>query len=368
MFVFPVLLMSLMGIVFTGGTSKPKVAVVDRDHSTLSKAVVKAFKGAKLYRLEITSLDKAKSRLKKGKVNAVIIVEKQFGEKIMAKKTALNVSNKANQLELRPSQSPQPPIVSNPEKLPPGTIKLLYDPSDIALSQMVQSSALSVIQEMDSKFNQTPELIKVRSHSVRSQGLRYIDFLVPGIIAMTLMNAALFGLGGTVVNYRERGILRRMKVTPQPLTAFVAAQISNQLLFSIIRAALLVIVGVLFFKVAVLGDYLSLAVIVIAGSLCFITIAFSVASFSKNREIADTLSNIISLPMMFLGGVFFPVDAAPKWVQPVIKAMPLKYLADAMRDIMVKGSSLSSQTGNLLVLLLVTAIFFVASILLWRWE
>ncbi len=185
---------------------------------------------------------------------------------------------------------------------------------------------------------------------------------------MTLMNAALFGLGGTVVNYRERGILRRMKVTPQPLTAFVAAQISNQLLFSIIRAALLVIVGVLFFKVAVLGDYLSLAVIVIAGSLCFITIAFSVASFSKNREIADTLSNIISLPMMFLGGVFFPVDAAPKWVQPVIKAMPLKYLADAMRDIMVKGSSLSSQTGNLLVLLLVTAIFFVASILLWRWE
>jgi ABC-2 type transport system permease protein len=211
-------------------------------------------------------------------------------------------------------------------------------------------------------------LLELKSHSVRRNNLRYIDFLVPGIIAMTLMNSAMFGLAGTIVNYRERGILRRLKVTPQPLPVFLSAQIVNQLFFAIIRALLLVGVARLLFGVHVMGSYLVLLAVVVVGSLCFVTIAFTVASFAKNREIADSLSNIVSMPMMFLSGVFFPMDNAPSWIQPIIKTLPLKYLADATRAVMIKGEGLASISLDLEILLGVTVAFFIASVFMWRWE
>ena len=97
-------------------------------------------------------------------------------------------------------------------------------------------------------------------------------------------------------------------------------------------------------------------------------IAFTVASFAKNREIADSLSNIVSMPMMFLSGVFFPMDNAPSWIQPIIKTLPLKYLADATRAVMIKGEGLASISLDLEILLGVTVAFFIASVFMWRWE
>jgi len=360
LFVFPLIMMSLFGIVFGGGESKPKLGIVDLDQSALSRSVREGFKKAKVVRLyRITTVKSAKSKLKAGNLDGVMVIRNGFSAQ-------LGRAIKTNEAVRAGSFAPVSPGATKPPV--PAKVDLYYDPSATFASQVARGAVANVLGFVDRSVGRAPVLITLKSHSVRQKNLRYIDFLVPGIIAMTLMNSAMFGLAGTIVNYRERGILRRLKVTPQPLTTFLAAQITNQLGFSILRAGLLIAVARVLFGVHVIGSYLTLLVVVIVGSLAFVTIAFAIASFSKNREISDTLSNIISMPMMFLGGVFFPTDGAPKWIQPVIKALPLKYLGDAMRGVMIKGESLQAISTDLWVLVAVTLVFFLISLKMWRWE
>jgi len=345
LFVFPILMMSLIGIAFGGiGNQTVKIAIVQADKSRTARSITKSFSRIKAFKVSKTDKADALKRLKDGKIDAVLVMDKDFTAALEEK------------------------LSTKDDSIKPARLGLYYDPSATFTSQAVRSAVANILTEINRRLSGAPILISYSSHSVRSKGLRYIDFLVPGIIALTIMNSALFGLGGTVVNYRERGILRRLKVTPQPLSAFIAAQITNQLLFAILRAALLIVVAMLLFKVAVIGSLLALALVVLVGSLTFTTIAFFVASFAKTRETSDTLSNIISMPMMFLGGVFFPVDSVPKWIRPLVEIMPLKYLGDAMRDVMIKGSSLWQVRTDIYILIGVTLVFFLLSIKFWKWE
>lgn len=357
------MLMVLFGIAFAGGQSEPELGLVDLDNTEISKGAGDGFSRAKIVKInEYQTVKAAKVALKQGSIDGVVVMRAGMGDAV---KNALinDERRRAQGMPLGTTEAdaaaPQPRQAQ---------IDLYYDPSNTFVSEVVRGIVANVLDEVDRAASGAPKLLKLESHSVRQRGLRYIDFLVPGIIAMTMMNSAMFGLGGTIVNYRERGILRRLKVTPQPLTVFISAQIANQLLFSVIRAVLLIMVARLLFDVHVLGNYLVLLAVVLVGSLCFVTIAFTVASFSKNREVADSIGNVITMPMMFLGGVFFPVESAPGWIQPLISALPLKYLADATRGVMIRGDGLLSVTFELSVLLAVTLVFFIASTLMWRWE
>ena len=360
LFVFPLILMGLFGIVFNGGQATPRLGIVDRDNTPESHKILEGFEKAKIIKLyEVSELKDAKKRLKAGNLDGVVVLPTGFS-KDLKQAIVENDERRARQMA-----SENPGSVESPSKV---KVDLYYDPSATFVSQVVRGSVANVLGSVDRAVSRSPTLLGLKSHSVRLTNLRYIDFLVPGIIAMTLMNSAMFGLAGTIVNYRERGILRGLKVTPQPLALFLAAQITNQMLFSILRALLLIGAAWLFFDVHVLGSYFALFVVIIIGSLAFVTIAFSVASFSRNREISDTLSNIITMPMMFLGGVFFPVDTAPAWIRPLIKALPLTYLANAMRDVMIKAEPLSAISYDLWVLVATTVVFFIISFKLWRWE
>ena len=365
MFLFPVMLMVLFGIGFAGGGGQSQLALglVDLDKSDISQKVKDGFSDAGIVKVrEYERVNTARAELKDGEIDGVVVLRSGMAKKVEG---ALAVSGRrvaggvSADGEATGAMPPQPGAAK---------IDLYFDPSNTFVSDVVRGLVANVLNGIDRAASGAPQLLELESHSVRQRNLRYIDFLVPGIIAMTMMNSAMFGLGGTIVSYRERGILRRLKVTPQPLTIFLSAQITNQLLFSMIRAVLLIVVARLFFDVEVIGSYIVLMAVVLIGSLCFVTIAFTVASFSKNREIADSIGNVITMPMMFLGGVFFPVDSAPAWIQPFIKALPLKYLADATRDVMIKGEGLVSIAPDLMILSVVTVAFFIASALMWRWE
>lgn len=346
LFLFPVMMMGLFGIAFAGGQPQPKLGLVDLDRSQMSQAVRKGFDQAQVLDIKTyRALGPARADLKSGDLDGVVVLRDGLADTV-GQALGAGSTNRARAAK----------------------IDLYFDPSNTFVSDVARGVVAGVLDEIDRAAGGAPKLLELESHSVRQRNFRYIDFLVPGIIAMTLMNSAMFGLAGTIVNYRERGILRRLKVTPQPLPVFLSAQIANQLLFSILRAVLLVAVARAFFDVSVVGSYLVLFVVIIIGSLCFVTIAFTVASVSKNREISDSISNLITMPMMFLGGVFFPVESAPAWIQPVISALPLKYLADATRNVMIRGEGLEAIGLELTVLVAVTVVFFIASVLMWRWE
>jgi ABC-2 type transport system permease protein len=210
--------------------------------------------------------------------------------------------------------------------------------------------------------------VALSTQGLEGKNINYVDFLVPGVLAMSIMNGGIVGLSAAFVVMRERGVLRRIKVTPFPLISFISARVATQLLIALCQAAILLGLAKLIFNLDIAGNLLEVAVFIFLGSLAFLSIGFFVAGVSRKQESATALAQLISFPMLFLSGVFFPLDRLPVWLQEVAKALPLTYLADGLRQVLVYGASLASLWGDLLALVLTIAVGFALAVRFFRWE
>jgi ABC-2 type transport system permease protein len=243
-----------------------------------------------------------------------------------------------------------------------------WDQTDPQQGAIALNAVRQFLSEANASISGGVPAIDVNVQAVESNSLRYIDFLVPGILAMSLMNSGMIGLASAFVTYRERGILRRIKATPFPLSSFIGARISSQLVISVAQAIILIGAGKLLFDLQITGRLIDVFIMVILGSLAFLSLGFVIAAFAKNQEAADSIANAVTFPMLFLSGVFFPVDSAPEWLQPIMKLMPLRYLADGLRDLMVRGASLADVWVDVLVMILTGVIGFLLAMRFFRWD
>ncbi len=230
------------------------------------------------------------------------------------------------------------------------------------------SVAINVVRQILLGVAQGENPVPITQTPVSSTDISYIDFLVPGILAMAIMNSGVIGLSTAFVTYRERGILRRIKVTPFPLTSFVFARVVSQLLIAVLQAVILVGMGALIFGVAIHGSILLLLVSIVIGSLAFLAIGFALAGVAKNTETAASYANLVTFPMLFLSGVFFDVNAGPAWLRPITRVLPLRYLVDALRDTMTRGKGLDHIWIDLAVLLFTFVAAMAVAIRFFRWE
>jgi ABC-2 type transport system permease protein len=228
--------------------------------------------------------------------------------------------------------------------------------------------AISVVQQILLTVAQGENPVTIDQQPINVINLSYIDFIVPGILAMALMNAGVIGLSTAFVIYRERGILRRIKVTPFPLTSFVFARVVSQLVVAVAQAVILIGLGKLAFGLDVRGNPFLILLVIIAGALAFLSIGFAISGFAKNAETAASYANLITFPMLFLSGVFFSVDAAPAWLRPVTKVLPLRFLVDGLRDPMMRGKGFGAVWIDLVVLLLTFVVGMTFAVRFFRWE
>ncbi len=207
----------------------------------------------------------------------------------------------------------------------------------------------------------------VSFETVESRDLGYIDFLVPGIVGMTVMQLGLFSVAFGFVQLKRTGALRRLFATPTSPAYFLGAQVASRLIIASFQVAILFGVGI-WFGLQMFGDYASLAVIVLLGSIIFLAVGFSIAGWAKNEDQAAPVANLISLPMMFLSGVFFPRDAMPDFLASITQYMPLTYVNEALRAVVNDGAGLTSLGPQLLGMGIWTVITFVLAVRLFRWE
>lgn len=203
--------------------------------------------------------------------------------------------------------------------------------------------------------------------SVESRDLGYIDFLVPGIVGMTIMQLGLFGVAFGFVQLKRTGALRRLFATPTSPAYFLSAQVLSRLIIGIVQVAILFGVGI-WFGLQMFGDYLSLLVVVLIGSAIFLAVGFAIAGWAKNEDQAAPVANLVSLPMMFLSGVFFPRDAMPDFLAAITQFMPLTYVNEALRAIVNEGAGLLSLGPQLLGMGVWVIITFVLAVVMFRWE
>ncbi|MBV9183054.1 MAG: ABC transporter permease [Acidobacteria bacterium] len=198
-------------------------------------------------------------------------------------------------------------------------------------------------------------------------GSRYIDFLIPGLLGMNLMNSGMWGIGFALVDMRQRKLLKRFVATPMRRGDFLLALASSRLILMVIEVGLLLGFGVLMFRMRVLGSLLSVLLIGAIGAIAFGGLGLLTASRAQKIESVSGLINLIMMPMWIFSGVFFSYQRFPAVVQPFIQALPLTALNDALRATILEGASLLSQSGRLLIMVLWGGISFACAVRWFRW-
>jgi ABC-2 type transport system permease protein len=243
-----------------------------------------------------------------------------------------------------------------------GGFQYLYDPArpESVLSRAELDDAL---QNSAGRKNPLPTSSVISTEP----GSRYIDFLIPGLIGMNLMNSGMWSVGFALVDMRQRKLLKRFVATPMRRSDFLLALASGRLVLMVTEVGLLLGFGALVFHIRVLGSLLSILVLSAIGAVGFAGLGLLTASRAQKIESVSGLINLIMMPMWIFSGVFFSYERFPAVIQPFIKALPLTALNDALRATILEGASLTSQAGRLLVLLVWGGISFALALRWFRW-
>ncbi|HEV7919185.1 MAG TPA: ABC transporter permease [Thermoanaerobaculia bacterium] len=212
------------------------------------------------------------------------------------------------------------------------------------------------------------DVFAAREEKVQEQGSRYIDFLLPGLLGMNLMGTGMWSMGFTIVNARMRKLLKRFVATPMRKSDYLLSQFLSRLVFLCLEVSVVVIFGWLVFGVKIHGSLLTFAVLCLVGGYAFAGIGILVASRAQTIEAVSGMMNFVMMPMWLCSGVFFSYERFPDAVKPVIRALPLTALNDALRAVMNDAAPLSRLLPNLAILLAWGLVSFAVGLKIFRWQ
>ena len=212
------------------------------------------------------------------------------------------------------------------------------------------------------------DAVRVQNQLIHETGSRYIDFVVPGLLGMNLMGSAMWGLGFSIVEARQKKLLKRMVASPMPRWQYLVSFLLSRLAMLVIEVAAFLGFARLAFGVPFRGSLLDLAVLCVLTSLVFSALGLLVASRAKTMEAVSGLMNLVMLPMWILSGVFFSASRFPAVIQPFVRALPLTAAIDALRGNMLQGMSLGKLLVPVAILLAWLVVPFAVSLRIFRWR
>lgn len=285
--------------------------------------------------------------------------------------------NAARQLAaLKASPALLPRIVSEEEgrdALRHGKVSLLVSggPSLVYRFDPTRPDARTARSEADDAMQRAAgrrDPLNATQSFVHEQGARYIDFLLPGLLGMNLMGTGMWGTGFVIVNARMKKLLKRFIATPMRKRDYVLSHFLSRVVFLVLEVGVLVAFGWLVFGVRVNGSILTLALLCLIGGFAFSGLGFLTASRARTIEAASGMMNLIMMPMWLCSGVFFSYERFPDAVKPVIRALPLTLLNDALRAVMNDAMSLAQIGPKMLWLVVWGGVTFAVGVKIFRWQ
>ncbi|MBS1255746.1 MAG: hypothetical protein MAG581_01555 [Deltaproteobacteria bacterium] len=199
-------------------------------------------------------------------------------------------------------------------------------------------------------------------------GSRYIDFLIPGLMAMSIMNACLWGIGWSLIDLRIKKLLRRMVATPLRKSIFLLSHGMNRMILSAAELLLLFGFAYFYFDITIQGSLLALSLIFLSGYCAFAGIAVLISSRVQNTHSGNGLINCVTLPMFILSGIFFSYHNFPDWFTPYVEVLPLTMLANSLRGIITEGIGLAQVIMPSIGLFGIGCVCFVLGLRLFNWH
>jgi ABC-2 type transport system permease protein len=244
-----------------------------------------------------------------------------------------------------------------------------FSAADQVKSGTAQGQVQGLVQAANQAASGRPPKYRLDAQQVEDKSLKGIQYITPGLLGWALAAAGMFGASTTLVTWRTKGILRRLRLSPVPIRTVFTARVAVSLATALVQTALFIGVATLPFFGLKLTHYWWMAIpMVLCGVLAFLAIGMLIGAWAKTQESAQAVTQMVVLPMAFLGGSFFPLDGAPRWLRVVTEIFPLRHLNDGMLKVMARGAGPASvlpQMGILLGFALVAAII---AIRVFRWE
>jgi ABC-2 type transport system permease protein len=318
---FPVILMVALGSFVGGETSLSLTAgVVDRDGTDASNDLKDLFyENEGIETKDYKTVGAGKEAVENGDVQLLIEIPEGYGMSLEDRDGAF-------------------------------TVPVYYNEKNLTTAELGLTVVNGIIDQYSKDLVDYQPLVTIEKVGIEALNIRYIDFLVPGIVAMMIMSNNMNGVAGQISAWRERGILRRMQGTRLKASTFIAAQITARLLLNGTQALLVVLIANLIFDINVAGSWLALIFFIVLGTLAFMALGFIIAGLAKNPESAGPIAGFVTFPMLFLGGVFFPINNMPDLIQPIVKVLPIAHLTSALRETMNIGTSFFALGTETLIL------------------
>ncbi len=305
-FFFPVFLMVVLGLINFDRTSKMEVGLVlTGPPNTQTAQFVAALKNIPLFEIHEGIEASEREALTADKRAAILIVPQD--------------------------------LVPGPSKL-----KVITNAGQPQAAGTVVNIVGGMLDKTALQITQASNLFTLETEEVNSHHLKYFDFLLPGLISLSVMQMAVFSVAFVFVMYKEKGILKRLLATPMSPWTFVLSNVITRLIVTMIQTTIFIVLGVLVFHATVVGSYWLLFLIALFGTIMFLGLGFTISGLASTVESVPALANLVVFPMMFLGGVFFPVDSFPMWLQEIAKYLPLSFFSHAMREVMTKGAGFAA--------------------------
>lgn len=250
-------------------------------------------------------------------------------------------------------------------------IDVLFNVSD-AQKAFGAYQAITLVENaltgLERKLRGTQPMFSVNPQEIRARHFSYINFVVPGLLAFVLMQLAITGSGFNIVEYKRKGILKRLFVTPLQPLHFIISLISMRLLTILVQLGLLLGIAMLAFGATLLGNVFVFIGFIIFGSIMFLSIGFALGGISKTQNAIILFGNLVIFPQMFLSGVFFPLEAAPDWLATSAGLLPLSFVSHALRELANEGTPLVELWPDITGIAVWTAIGLFLAIRYFRWS
>ncbi len=339
---FPILLILLFGTIFMDQENVSfGLYVQDLDHSDDSARLIEALKlNGKFKMIKVDPAADALRYAQDHKLNLVLVIPEGYQRSLKQR-------------------------LENDDRSASVTITYIYDPGSTSAATKMQilSAALAGVNQATSGM---PPFIRPAEVSILTKKYRFIEFFIPGIIAMAVMTASLFGTVSLNTELRQKGIIRKLSTTPITRTDWVLANILYQIILAVLATISMLLVSIAVFHVSLkINAWLPLFIVL--DVFAFVGIGMILARFVKEAQSAAAAANAVMFPMMFLSGSFFPIEMMPGFLQTVAKALPLYYVNEGLRASMVVVDNMAALRYSAIIGVFAVAVF-ILGIMATRWE
>lgn len=338
-FVFPLIFLVIFGSIFKGNDDVSfRVGLLNQSKTQFAKDFEKQIRDNKVFKVdaEITDLEAAKEKMNRSQLDATIILPDGFGDLI--------------------------------DNLPSGQATVLYDQSNQQAGQTLASVMEAVFKDINTKLVPTTTPFTVKAESTATKGLSQFDYTFSGILGFTLLSLGIFGPTTVFPRLKQRGVLRRYHTTTLKVWQYFIGNVISNAIVGLLALVAMFAAAVLFFDLNMRGNYLNLVAVVLFGVTMLFGIGLALGGWAKNENQAAPLAQLVTLPMMFLSGVFFPTFLMPEFLQKITQFIPLTPVIESIRRIITENASLIDLAPQLGIMAVWTIVIYIIAFRVFRWE